>query len=409
MKFYVHHKYSSNLFWYFFHGTDIKNIPSYYFDEQKESDVEIKTTYKENDITILFCGDRYWDKLDGNHILDSHVKGMELGINSDRGYNHKFYNYLINDLVPDIKEKGKLLKDKLHFFYIDWEGYTHVSKIGLTNINHIKVFGDEFKKGINWKAGNYKNHIYAFTQVFNSFIHTSGLGIKNFYFFHDYLKHKNDYKYKLSYSIRRMTQHKLENSKEFLKLGDDCLLTYSSYGYQNDTVDLNIEKPWKEFNETIKPKLPKESFINKRGIGIHDWGSEENRNNIEEMMYKILPLAEIELIDEYILDGFITEKSIIRILAGKPFIPFQRQTISFYENLLKEFNLPIIEYPLKFEEGDLPINELSKIIKDEVDYRKLKKDLQNWVMNLRNGLIKIIESNNSYLDIMIANDNRHLI
>ena len=127
------------------------------------------------------------------------------------------------------------------------------------------------------------------------------------------------------------------------------------------------------------------------------------------MMYKILPLAEIELIDEYILDGFITEKSIIRILAGKPFIPFQRQTISFYENLLKEFNRPIIEYPLKFQEGDLPINELSKIIKDAVHYRKLKKDLQNWVMNLRNGLIKIIESNNSYLDIMIANDNRHLI
>ena len=303
MKFYVHHKYSSNLFWYLFHGTDVEQIPSYYFDIQNSKDVEINTTYNDTVIDIIFCDDRYWDKLDGNHIIDSHVKGMELGINDDRGYNHKFYNYLIHEFVPNLKDKAKILKDKLHFFYIDWEGYTHVSRIGLTHSPHIQVFADEFKKSSNWKIGNYKNHIYVFTQVINSFIHTSGLGIKNFYFFHDYLKHKTDYKYKLSYSVRRMTHHKLENTKEFLKLGNDALFTYSSYGYQDDTVDLTIKTPLKEFNENIKPFLPKESFINKRGCGIHDWGSEENRNNIDEMMYKILPLAEIELIDEYIEDG----------------------------------------------------------------------------------------------------------
>ena len=409
MKFYVHHKYSSNLFWYLFHGTDVEQIPSYYFDIQNSKDVEIHTTYNDTVIDIIFCNDRYWDKLDGNHIIDSHVKGMELGINDDRGYNHKFYNYLIHEFVPNLKDKAKILKDKLHFFYIDWEGYTHVSKIGLTHSPHIQVFADEFKKSSNWKIGNYKNHIYVFTQVINSFIHTSGLGIKNFYFFHDYLKHKTDYKYKLSYSVRRMTHHKLENTKEFLKLGKDALFTYSSYGYQDDTVDLSIKTPLKEFNENIKPFLPKESFINKRGRGIHDWGSEENRNNIDEMMYKILPLAEIELIDEYIEDGFITEKSIIRILSGKPFIPFQRHTVSFYDSILKKYNMPIVEFPLKYEEDDSPIEELSKILYNEYEYKKMKDGLVEWVCNLRNCIIKIIETNNSYLDILTTPDKKQIL
>ena len=54
MKFYVHHKYSSNLFWYLFHGTDVEQIPSYYFDIQNSKDVEINTTY--NDFVMTGIG-----------------------------------------------------------------------------------------------------------------------------------------------------------------------------------------------------------------------------------------------------------------------------------------------------------------------------------------------------------------
>ena len=41
------------------------------------------------------------------------------------------------------------------------------------------------------------------------------LGIRDYYFFHDYLKYKNDYKYKINVPIRRLYGDKEEISQKF--------------------------------------------------------------------------------------------------------------------------------------------------------------------------------------------------
>ena len=50
-KFYVHHNYSNDLVWYFFHGTYLKesDIPSYFFKEQNTKQV-LETKYKNDSI-----------------------------------------------------------------------------------------------------------------------------------------------------------------------------------------------------------------------------------------------------------------------------------------------------------------------------------------------------------------------
>ena len=77
-KIYVHHNYSHERFWYFFHGVDvdIKNVPTHInletiFNKNVPilDEVRIPIRYKEKDIEIYFVGDKKW-KSPGHHIFD---------------------------------------------------------------------------------------------------------------------------------------------------------------------------------------------------------------------------------------------------------------------------------------------------------------------------------------------------
>lgn len=403
MKIYVHHKYDSEIFWYFFHGVKIepKDIPAPVLDIGDEN-IEVKFNYKGIEFTTIFCDDRLWNKKDGNHVIDSHIFQFQKKLINNRGWNDYFIENHNKYFIPYIEEYSVRLNKKLDIFLIDWEGLHFLKKCKLLQFQNNNIFLDEANLNNNYT-------FYPITHILGSFIYKSGLPIKDFYYFSDFLKLKKEFEYKLHYGVRRPTEEKVKNIENLLKINsDDFLITHSSYIHRNENFEKNYLKILTYFQEKVVPAFKKSSLINKRKYGIEDFGEELNYNNIREMMWKVIPLSEVEIIDEYIKDGYVSEKSIIRILAEKPFIPTNTSVIDFYKNICDIFEENSPEYPLKYKNIEDIVDLLNLKLKDDTEWSNLVLILKEYVSSLKLSLFNIINNNNSYLDILIKNTNQKL-
>jgi len=126
------------------------------------------------------------------------------------------------------------------------------------------------------------------------------------------------------------------------------------------------------------------------------------------MYYKILPLAEVEIIDEWMEMDYISEKSVIRILSGKLFLPASFKVFDFYNEIQRKYNKT--PYPLSFtyESFEELMELIKKSVSNETKWESLKEELKAWVETTRVNLIDICYSNNSYLDIVL-NSSKELI
>mgnify|MGYP001395627276 CR=1 FL=1 len=96
----------------------------------------------------------------------------------------------------------------------------------------------------------------------------------------------------------------------------DLIRLLKKDGYEIKTV---LTKSGKQFvtplslstvsENPVLSKFKDDAVFNKRKYGIHNFGEETNNNNTREMLWKVLPFSEVEILDEYIEDGFITENN----------------------------------------------------------------------------------------------------
>tara|TARA_R110002153_G_scaffold253547_1_gene411595 strand:- start:2738 stop:4033 length:1296 start_codon:yes stop_codon:yes gene_type:complete len=414
-KIYIHHYYTYELFWYFCHGLEIEpiDVPTW-FDKNKhnkfikiEDAITLRGIYKGNDIEIIFCNHTLWDSSDGFHLFDYSVDLSERGLTSDRGFNS-------NIMYENDEKNRKLLNHNAKFqnvayMYIDWEGHdSYVAHNWIKTLNpRVQVFVDEKqtpKRGV-------MNHHYAFTNTVWSFLSPNTLGIRDYYFFHDYLKYKNDYKYKINVPIRRLYGDKAEIAEKVLSLNNpNITVTHSSFGntaqYAEDISG---------FRKEIISKIPSENFIDKRGYGIHDWGGEWNDNNMNENMWKMFGISEVTILFEHsplkdfktnefsylVGQSYMTEKTISHIMVGKPFIPFHIETVNFYNNVLKKYNKPTVDFPMQYSYILEKLEWLGELTQDEERWNEFLELITKWVLNLRTGLVEIIHENNCYLDYVV--------
>lgn len=421
VKIYVHHNYSHERFWYFFHGVDVDlndvvthtNLKNALNKKVPITDkVNIKCKYKNTDLDITFVSNENWD-LDGHHILDYSIDLYDRKLVSDRGFNSNIRKLVDTEYIPLLNSKAKFKNTKYHFVYIDWEGhnpyYEHKMHI---NLNHnINLYVDEIDDDISHKH-------FVFTNTFMSFIYPDTLGLKNFIHFADILKYKNDFKHKLNFPIRRFYRNKLKLFNKIMNLENRNInITHSSFhdtshyaGFENT-----------EYRNKLIDKIGTDNFIKKRGHGIHDWGGEWNDNNLKEFMWKLLGVSDVNIIPEYdpwesenhgdysydtrmIGKSYITEKSVSHILASKPFIPLSYATIEFYENILKQYGYDVIEYPLKYKDLIDIIEDLNTQISDDLKWNSLKLELTNWISHVRTCLFDIVNTNNSLLDNLLTSN-----
>jgi len=124
--FYVHHYYTYELFWYFFHGVavDVKNdVPTWTYENRYNKNIKIKETikincsYKNNDITIYFVNENDWDKDDGYHIFDYNINLIENNLVADRGWN-SILNLELKNTINLLNSKYLKYKNNIIFFYI---------------------------------------------------------------------------------------------------------------------------------------------------------------------------------------------------------------------------------------------------------------------------------------------------
>ena len=87
---------------------------------------------------------------------------------------------------------------------------------------------------------------------------------------------------------------------------------------------------------------------------------------------------------------------------GKPFIPFYRTTIDFYDKWLSHYGKKTVEFPLEYDFILDKLDYIDKLTKNEVEWNKFLIKLKIYVENLREQLIKLIHENNSYLDYVIS-------
>ena len=420
-KIYVHHNYTYELFWYFFHGVDV-NINDIVTHTNTDTafnkkvpiteHIKINAEYKQNTLEILFCGDDCWDS-DGEHILDYSIYVLQKELVSDRGYNTTINKIIDNELIPFFNKIVTNTK-RIHFFHLDWEGHNPYYHHNMNTImdRRINIYLDEMESDI--ETVRYSNKHFLFTNNFISFIYPNTLGLREYKFFGDILKYKNDYKYKLNFPIRRIYGHKLRvynkiNSIKNCKINVTNSSFHDSQQYSMDMVG--------ELRNPILKKLGNDNLIQKRGYGIYDWGGEWNENNVKEMMWKLFGLSEVNIIPEYhpdeayknvkkkenpllISNSFITEKSVSHILAKKPFIPVYYKTIQFYDSILIKYGYDTIRYPIEYYFINDVIDEINEIASND-KWEFFRNELQRWVDNTHECIIDILNNNNDYLNKLI--------
>ena len=304
-KVYIHHYYTYELFWLYCHGLEINpnDVPTWFKSYNRynknikvKEDVTLNGTYKGKEIEVVFCNENHWDNDDGFHLFDYSISLLQDGLVSDRGFNSNLMNLVNKKNLDFLNSKVNKLGNKIHYLYIDWEGHDpYIMEGWYKKLSpKIQFFVDEIEPNIK----NVPNHHFVFTNLVWSFIYPNTLGLRDYYFFGDYLKYKNDFKYKLNIPIRRLYGDKEKIADEVLKLNNPNIsVTISSFGDENQiTPDTHVETPYRdELIQNISP----ENYIKKRGYGIHDWGGEWNSNNMNENMWKMFGISDACVLFEH--------------------------------------------------------------------------------------------------------------
>ena len=420
-KIYVHHKYSYERFWYFFHGVDV-NIDDVIthsdvataFNKKLsiEKDIRIDCSYKEIPLEINFVGDTQWN-LEGHHIFDYSISLYDNGNASDRGFNSNIMEVIDNDIIPKFNILSKNKKNKYHLIYIKWEGhhsYGHHQMQNTLNYN-VNVYGDDFPTYIKPR-----NYFFLFTNTFMSFIYPNTLGLREFHFMAKFLKNRK-FKHKINFPIRRLYGSKIKLYNKIKKC-KNVNVTHSSFHdtkqYSNDQV-----QGWRD---VLINDIGQDNVIEKRGYGIHDWGGEWNDDNIKEMQFKLYDISDVNIIPEYspaealkksvkesdkrkVGSSYITEKSVSHILIGKPFLPISFETIDFYQKMMEYNNKKYKNFPISYNHLSDVIEYIDEIASDDTEWKLFVEKLQDWVDVIKNNIIEIINSKNDLLEVVLNKKN----
>ena len=411
MIFYVHHYYTYELFWYFFHGVavDVKNdVPTWTYENRYNKNIKIKETikincsYKNNDITVYFVNENDWDKDDGYHIFDYNINLIENNLVADRGWN-SILNLELKNTINLLNSKYLKYKNNIIFFYINWEPHFK------TEIKEFKKLNKNIMSFIDESTFIHSNQFKSETHVLSSFIFPDTIGLREYYFFADYLKYYKNYDCKINFPIRRIVKEKNMLVRRINKMNNDNIrVSVSSFTDSNQfEIDEN-RKTKLELLEEIK-KIEKVNYIQKRGYNLDDWGGEWNDNNTKEFMWKLLTYSEVNIIPEFSKKR-IDEKSVKHILSAKPFIPYRLSTINYYNSIFKMYNLEEIKFPFEYVYIFEILEDLNKITKDTKKWNILKSQLQKCVDDMRYNFIEVIHNNNGMIDKLIEkNTNKSLL
>ena len=401
MIFHVHHIYSSELFWYFFHGAEIdpRNVPTWFYPNRHNKhikidfDVELKFKYKGIDVTAIFTRDTKWEDSSVIHIFDYNIDLIEREVIADRGWN-RILDKNVAAAVDFLNSKPATCK--IIFFYINWERTSKNEIFNFKKLNkNITIYLDD------WNAQFTSNQRYSFTHILSSYIFPNTINLKEYYFMADYLKTYDEYECKLNFPIRRVGGNKKRIYDGLQSLNNENIrCSISSFtDYKQHESSITAQKSI--LNNSIKAGN-NVKYIKKRGYNLEDWGGEWNGNNMKEFMWKLLSYSEVNVVFEVRDREYVSEKSISHILAGKPFLPVFKTTIEYYRKNFEKYGLDVPIFPIEYQRITDCLDILDDITRDEGSWEYVKNQLQEWVDSLRFNYIECIHNHNGMLDDILS-------
>jgi hypothetical protein len=120
---------------------------------------------------------------------------------------------------------------------------------------------------------------------------------------------------------------------------------------------------------------------------------------MEEGMWKMFGLAEVNLIHENPMTQCFSEKTICHILAGKLFLDVHYRTIQKIHKVIDLLGYDVPEYPLPEYDDITDIMPWLRIqMDDEVKWKALTSKLNEWLLYIRTCFLKTVNTKNSLLD-----------
>ena len=95
------------------------------------------------------------------------------------------------------------------------------------------------------------------------------------------------------------------------------------------------------------------------------------------LLFEHSPIVDFKTNEFHYMVGtsYMTEKTISHIMVGKPFIPFHRETINFYNDILKKYGKKTVDFPLEYSYILEKMDWLDEITKDEQKWNEFKNSL----------------------------------
>lgn len=399
-KIYIHHPFSEQLFYKFFH-----NMGDVVFDI---SDTISKVTFKDGDLkyTVIF-DENVTNNGDGYHLIDFLEYYLELDESSNKEIEtyKKLLSVLDNKrnwIVSLMRTEKLLITETIPGLKYNNESTKYIEEILK---NHFVISDNIILRDSNLPA-YFKNFFFVFSNsIFNW---NSFINIRWFYEFKSVYE-KLNFDYDISFSIRNPKPNRIEILKRLDSLNNPKLfLQVSDFIYQNKNFDLNdiditILDLVSNFNNVKINKLNGDYDFDKISL-LSTW----NHGIDLDLFFRYLSKSKIQILDESwsfsaveYKTQYLSEKTIGYIMSGVPFIPTHTYPLEILNQILD-----IKEYPffndIKLIKGNpQKIVNFIELFLNNFDYNY--NLLKEWVDEVHIKFIYKINNENSFLDLLNSN------
>jgi hypothetical protein len=402
-KIYIHHPFSHQLFYKFFHNTSDINI---------EEEIGCATFIYNNSKYEVIFNENITNETDGYHLIDFLTYYIEQEEATSREIN--VYKKILKNLegksnwiVSLMKTEKLLITEKIQGLKYKNDTEFYIQEILKNNF----VITDNVILRYSTLPDYFKNLFFVFSNsIFNW---NSYINIRWFYEFKS-VYDKLNFDYDIGFSIRNPKPNRIEILKLLYKINNPKLfLQISDFIYKNKNFDLE------NINMDILHSISKLNgiFINKLE-GNYDFDnisllSTWNHGIDFDLFFRYLSKSKIQILDESwsfssveYKTQYLSEKTIGYILAGVPFIP----THSYPLEILNQ-NLDIKEYPffnnIKTIKGN-PEKIVNFIEHFLIDFEYNYKLIKEWTDDVHLKFIKKVNTENSLLDLLNVNFNTQI-
>lgn len=398
-KFYIHHRFSKDLFYKIFHNT---TEVVYDINQNDEGNVEFK--YNNITYTAEFLN-KIHNNQDGYHIIDFLTYYSNIKTNNKELFTYKkIYEILVdkkNWILFLLRTEKILLTETLIGLT-----YDNSHEIYIKNIlkNNIIITDNNIIREVT-SIPHIQNLFYSFSNsIFNW---NSYINIRWFYEFKS-IYEKLDFDYRIAFSVRNPKPHRLEILKHLSILDDKTLfLQLSTFIYEIEEFNLSgikdkILNEIKDYNIKLNNIVGDYDFDDISSMKIWNHGIDF------DLFFRYLSKSKIQILDESwsfspseFNTQYLSEKTLGYVLSNIPFIPTHSYPIEILQQVLDINSYPFFKQ-IKSIQGNP--KKFAKFVNEFLqNFEHNYSELYKWSSDVHNTFMKKLNSENSFIDLLQNN------